>query len=126
MCLEQFDARCGAHLARYYAFEISLNGQFVDGAYLVGVDNESQRAEEGLCLLALPMKVDAYCDVVKRERCVGRLWVEGEFAVLHSVPEDSAFVEFYSLFALDKVALCHVRLVERERNLGSANNTDRY
>ena len=126
MSLEQFNARCGAHFARYYAFQISLYRQFVDGTHLVGVDYESQCAEEYLCFLSLPVEVDTYCDVVERERSVGRLWVECEFAVLHSVPLYSTFMEFYSLFALNKVALCHVRLVERERNLGSAHDAHRY
>ena len=58
------------------------------------------------------MEVDANSYVVKRERSVGRLWVECQFAVLHAVPQDATLVEFYRLFALYEVALCHVRLVE--------------
>ena len=65
VCLEQFEARCGTHLARYDALQIRLHGQFVDSTYAVGVYHEAQRAQEGLRLLTLPVEVDADCYVVQ-------------------------------------------------------------
>ena len=122
MGLEQLEARRGAHLARDDALEVSLYGQLIDGAYLVRLHHKVQGAEEGLCLLAFPMEVDAYGHVAEREGGVGALRMEGERAVLVAVPQDAALGERHFLFARHHLALGKIRLVEREVNLLSAHD----
>lgn len=67
MSFQEFQTRGGTHLAGDNTLQVFLHWQLVDGAYLVSLDHETECAEEGLCLLALPMEVDTDGDITQRE-----------------------------------------------------------
>ena len=109
--LKQFDACRRTHLARNDTGEITLYGQFVDGAYLVCLNHEFQRAEEGLRLLALPVELPAYCDITDGERGALCHWFKHQFTVLRTVPEYSSLAELHLLLALEGLSLGRIFLV---------------
>ena len=65
MGLEKLDGGGGRHLTGNDTRQVTLYRQFVDGNNLVGLDDDAQRTLKLLCLLALPMEVDADGDVAE-------------------------------------------------------------
>ena len=114
MGFQEFHTRCRTHLARYHACQVFLNRQLVDSHNLIGFYHNAQCAFKSLCLLALPVEVHTYRHIVKRERCILRLWCEGKISVLCASPQYSTLAEFYHLVACNHLALSHIRLVQTE------------
>ena len=65
MGLEELNGGSRRHLAGDDTRQIALYRQFVDGNNLVGLDDDAQRTLKLLCLLALPMEVDADGDIAE-------------------------------------------------------------
>ena len=63
--LHELHGAVGIHLAGYYACQVLLHGQYVDGHYLVLVHHQTQRAWEGECLAPFPVKAQPYGDIVQ-------------------------------------------------------------
>ena len=124
MGLQQLDAAGGLHLAGDDADQVFLDGQQVDGRYLVGLHHQSECAVEHLCLLALPVEVDTDGDVVERERSVALLRGESQLAVLVAIPQDAALAELHGLVAYDGFALGRVGRVQGKVNLLAADYAD--
>ena len=117
MRLQQFETRCGTHLAADYTLQIALHRQFVDGIDLIRFHHEAEGTQEGLRLLALPVEVHADGYVADRERGVVALRMEGELTVKIAVPHDAALKELHLLLANHDFALSQIRLVQREMHL---------
>ena len=114
MSLEQFERRCGAHLAGDDALEVLLHWQFVDGQHLVGLNQQSEGSGEGLRLMALPVEARTNGDVVQRERGIAGQRGEAQLAVLLAPPQQAAFGQLYGLRAFDALALSLVETVQLE------------
>ena len=88
---EQFKAGGGAHLAGNDTLQVVFDWKFVDGDDFSLADDEAKAALESLCLLALPVEVDADGYAIEREGRVGRLWLEDKFVIGLPVPQDISF-----------------------------------
>ena len=122
MGFEQLERRGGAHLAGDDAFEVLLDGQLVDGAYLVGFDHQPQCAAEGLRLVALPVETDTDDDILERKRGVAAFGGEEQFAILVAIPENAALGKCHHLGASDVDALGGIGFVQREAYLLCADD----
>ena len=123
MGLQQFEPCRGLHLAGDNGSQILFDWQFVDGGNLVGLHHQAQRTQESLSLLALPMEIDADGNVRQRERGIGTLGGKRQLTILVAIPQDAAFREGHRLLPLYALAFGHVRTIEGEVYLLTADNT---
>ena len=65
MRFQQLDTSSSLHLAADNTGQILLYGQFVDSRNLIGLNHQTERAQEHLRLLALPMEIDSNGDIVE-------------------------------------------------------------
>ena len=126
MGLQELHTRGAAHLARYHAGKIFLHRQLVDSHNLIGLNHNAQGSLKGLCLLALPMEVNADGHIVERERGIVGLWGKCQVTILGAAPQDATIAELYHLIACNHLALSHVRLVQTERNLLATHDTNSH
>ena len=63
MSFQQFQSGRCLHLTTDDRGQILFDGQLIDSHNLVTLDHQSQRTQEYLCLLALPVEVDTDGDV---------------------------------------------------------------
>ena len=90
MRLQEFETRSGTHLTTDDTLQIFFHRQLIDCHNFIRFHHKAERAQEGLGFLALPVEIDTDGYVAQRERGVGTLRMEGEFAVLVAVPEHTA------------------------------------
>ena len=121
--LQKLEGGGGAHLAADDADQIVLDRQLVDGHQAAGIDDDAQRAAEGLHLLALPVEAEADGDIGEGKRGALGLREEKELIVQRAVPHDTAIHTFCHLRPSDRLRPELIGAVENKVQLAGGEDT---